>query len=31
VLADNVAARGLYRAAGFTPAFTHHYRVRDAM
>ena len=31
VLADNVAAHGLYRAAGFTRAFTHHYRVRDAM
>jgi ribosomal protein S18 acetylase RimI-like enzyme len=31
VLADNAAARSLYTSAGFTPAFTHHYRVRDAM
>ena len=31
VLADNPAARALYASAGFTPAFTHHYRVRDAM
>ncbi len=31
VLADNVAAHALYASAGFTPAFAHHYRVRDAM
>ena len=31
VQADNAAARGLYMSAGFTPAFTHHYRVCDAM
>jgi ribosomal protein S18 acetylase RimI-like enzyme len=30
VLADNAAARGLYRTAGFNPAFTYHYRVREA-
>ena len=31
VLADNDAAHALYASAGFTPAFAHHYRVRDAM
>jgi ribosomal protein S18 acetylase RimI-like enzyme len=31
VLADNGAAHALYASAGFTPAFAHHYRVRDAM
>ena len=31
VLADNAAAHALYASAGFTPAFAHHYRVRDAM
>jgi N-acetylglutamate synthase len=31
VLADNTAARALYASGGLTPAFAHHYRVRDAM
>jgi ribosomal protein S18 acetylase RimI-like enzyme len=31
VLADNAAACALYASVGFTPAFAHHYRVRDAM
>ena len=31
VLSDNAAARALYASMGFTLAFTHHYRVHDAM
>ncbi len=31
VMVGNPAARALYASAGFTSAFTHHYRVRDAM